>query len=144
MGISYYLIKHFGQPLTYAYATPAKCAGNSTFWGIVYCNLGTPKTVISNFVTTRQIETPILPHVPCLWCGGRTSTATKDSKIIRDAAAVALLLLLDFPRCYYPHALPNHDATSSLRNGSWCTHRRWRSRTNDNATTVLALVEWQS
>jgi len=42
MGISYYLIKHFG----------------STFQGIVYCNLGTPKTVISNFVTTRQIETP--------------------------------------------------------------------------------------
>ncbi len=33
-------------------------AGNSTFRGIVSCNLGTPKTVISNFVPTRQIETP--------------------------------------------------------------------------------------
>ena len=34
-------------------------AGNSTFRGIGFCNLGTPKTVISNFVTTRQIiETP--------------------------------------------------------------------------------------
>jgi hypothetical protein len=34
-------------------------AGNSTFWVIVFCNLGTPKTVISNFVTSRQIiETP--------------------------------------------------------------------------------------
>ena len=59
MGISYYLIKHFGLPLTYAYATLRQSvAGNSTFQGIVYCNLGTPKTVISNFVTTRQIETP--------------------------------------------------------------------------------------
>jgi hypothetical protein len=33
-------------------------AGNSTFRSIIFCNLGTPKTVISNFVTTRQIETP--------------------------------------------------------------------------------------
>jgi len=35
-------------------------AGNSTFWGIVFCNLGTPKTVISHFVTMQQIETPYL------------------------------------------------------------------------------------
>ena len=33
-------------------------AGNSTLRGIVFCYLGTPKTVISNFVPTRQIETP--------------------------------------------------------------------------------------
>ena len=59
MGISYYLIIIFGLPLTYAYATLRQSvAGNSTFRGIVYCNLGTLKTVISNFVTTRQIETP--------------------------------------------------------------------------------------
>ena len=32
--------------------------GNSTFRGIVFCNLVTPKPVISNFVTTRQFETP--------------------------------------------------------------------------------------
>ena len=51
----------FGLPLTYAYATfRQSVAGNSTFRGIVLCNLGTPKTVISNFVTTRQIETPYL------------------------------------------------------------------------------------
>jgi hypothetical protein len=51
----------FGLPLTYAYATIRQSvAGNSTFRGIVLCNLGTPKTVISNFVTTRQIETPYL------------------------------------------------------------------------------------
>jgi hypothetical protein len=48
MGISYYLIKKFGLPLTYAYAMLRQSvAGNSTFQGIVYCNLGTPKTVIS-------------------------------------------------------------------------------------------------
>ena len=59
MGISYYLIIIFGLPLTYAYATLwQSVAGNSTFRGIVYCNLGTPKTVISNFVPTRQIDTP--------------------------------------------------------------------------------------
>ena len=51
----------FGLPLTYAYATLRQSvAGNSTFRGIVFCNLGTPKTVISNFVTSRQIETPYL------------------------------------------------------------------------------------
>ena len=49
----------FGLPLTYAYATLRQSvACNSTFRGIVFCNLGTPKTVISNFVTSRQIETP--------------------------------------------------------------------------------------
>ncbi len=32
-------------------------AGNSTF-RIVFCNLGIPETVISNFVSMRQIETP--------------------------------------------------------------------------------------
>ena len=65
MGISYYLIKHFGLPLTYAYATLGQSvAGNSQFWGIVFCNLGTSKTVISKFVTTQQILLPhILPHV---------------------------------------------------------------------------------
>jgi len=46
-------------PLTYAYATLRQSvAGNSTFRGIVFCNLGTPKTIISNFITMRQIETP--------------------------------------------------------------------------------------
>ena len=51
----------FGLPLTYAYATLRQSvAGNLTFRGIVFCNLGTPKTVISNFVTSRQIETPYI------------------------------------------------------------------------------------
>jgi hypothetical protein len=51
----------FGLPLTYAYATLRQSvAGNSTFWGIFFCNLGTPKTVISKFVTSWQIETPYL------------------------------------------------------------------------------------
>ncbi len=51
----------FGLPLTYAYATLRQSVtGNSTFRGIVFCNLGTPKTVISNFVTSRQIENPYI------------------------------------------------------------------------------------
>ena len=44
---------------TYAYATLRQSvAGNSTFRGIFYCNLGTPKPEISKFVTTQQIDTP--------------------------------------------------------------------------------------
>jgi hypothetical protein len=44
---------------TYAYATLRQSvAGNSTFWGIVYCNLGTPKPGSSKFVTMWQIDTP--------------------------------------------------------------------------------------
>jgi hypothetical protein len=35
-------------------------AGNLQFRGIVFCNLGTSKIVISKFVTTRQI---LLPHI---------------------------------------------------------------------------------
>ena len=59
MGIRFYLIIVFGLPLTYAYATFRQTvAGNSTFRGIFFCNLGTPKTVISKIVTTWQIETP--------------------------------------------------------------------------------------
>jgi hypothetical protein len=52
----------FGLPLTYAYATLRQSvAGNLTSRGIVFCNyLGTPKTVISNFVTSRQIKTPYI------------------------------------------------------------------------------------
>jgi hypothetical protein len=63
MGISYYLIKHFGLPLTYAYAKlwqTSSVAGNSPFRGIVFCNLGTSKTVILNLVTTVNIVTPYL------------------------------------------------------------------------------------
>ena len=55
------VIISFGLSLTYAYATLRQSvAGNSTFRGIVFCNLGITKTVISNFVTSRQIETPYL------------------------------------------------------------------------------------
>ncbi len=43
----------FLLPLTYAYATLRQSvAGNSTFRGIVFGNLGTPKSVLFNFVTT--------------------------------------------------------------------------------------------
>ena len=35
-------------------------AGNSTFRGNVFCYLGTPKTVLSNFVTSAKIVTPYL------------------------------------------------------------------------------------
>ena len=64
MGISYYLIIIFGLPLTYAYATLwQSVAGNSTFRGIVFCNLGTSKRVLLKFVTTVNIDTPYLS--PC-------------------------------------------------------------------------------
>ena len=80
-----YLIKHFGLPLTDAYATlQQSVAGNSTFRGTVFCNLGTPKTVISNFVTTRQIETPY--SSPCKYdhpndVPGGQKTVTQTKKV---------------------------------------------------------------
>ena len=47
------------MPLTYASATLRQSvAGNSTLQCTVFCNLGTPKTVISNIATTLQISTP--------------------------------------------------------------------------------------
>ena len=55
------VIISFGLPLTYAYATLRQSvAGNSPFRGIVFCNLGTSKTVILKFVTTVNIVTPYL------------------------------------------------------------------------------------
>ena len=32
------------------------------FGVLIFCNLGTPKSVISNFVVAQQIETPYLTH----------------------------------------------------------------------------------
>ena len=56
-----YLIKHFGLPLTDAYATlQQSVAGNSPFQDIVFCNLVTSKTDISKFATAWQI---LLPHI---------------------------------------------------------------------------------
>jgi hypothetical protein len=57
MGISYYLIKHFGLPLTYAYATLRQSvAGNSL-------QLGTSKTVISNSSPWQILLPHIFPHM---------------------------------------------------------------------------------
>jgi hypothetical protein len=88
MGISYSIyLTLFGLPLTYAYATLwQSVAGNSPFWGIVFCNLGTSKTVISNFVTTRQILFPyILPHVnmttPTMFLWDKKTRAQKKVEV---------------------------------------------------------------
>jgi len=74
----------FGLPLTYAYATVwQSVAGNSTFWGIVFCNLSTPNKVISNFVTSRQIEPPyISPYgYPNNVPGGQKTVTQKKKSI---------------------------------------------------------------
>ena len=54
-----------GLQLTYAYATLRKSvACNSPFWGIIFRNLGTPKTFLSKISSPRGKLTPhILPHV---------------------------------------------------------------------------------
>ncbi len=68
------VIISFGLPLTYAYATLRQSvAGNSTFRGILFCNLGTPKTVISNFVTSRQRDPIYFP----IWLPQQCSRGTK-------------------------------------------------------------------
>jgi hypothetical protein len=58
-------------------------AGNSPFRGIVFCNLGTSKTVISKFVTTANIVTPYLsPYgYPNDVPGGQKMVADKKSLI---------------------------------------------------------------
>jgi len=73
------LIKHFGLPLTYAYITLRQSvAGNSPFRGIVFCNLGTSKTVILKFVTTVNIVTPYLS--PYIWLPQQCSRWTKKGR----------------------------------------------------------------
>ena len=53
----------FGLPLTYAYATLwQSVAGNSTFRGIVFCNLGTAKTDIKIRHQGKYCY-PIFPHM---------------------------------------------------------------------------------
>jgi len=55
------------------------------FRGIFFCNLGTPKTVISNFVPTRQIKTPY--SSPCKYDypnnvpGGQKNSRRKKSQL---------------------------------------------------------------
>ena len=71
------VIINFGLPLTYAYATLRQSlAGNSTFRGIVFCNLDTSKTVILKFVTTVNIGTPYLS--PYVWLPQQCSRWTKN------------------------------------------------------------------
>jgi hypothetical protein len=57
------VIISFGLPLTYAYATLRQSvAGNSTFRGIVFCNLGTAKTDIKIRHQVKYCD-PIFPHM---------------------------------------------------------------------------------
>ena len=54
----------FGLPLTYAYATLwQSVAGNSTFRGIVFCNLGTPKQSFQISSPRGKLRPHIFPHM---------------------------------------------------------------------------------
>jgi len=54
----------FGLPLTYAYATLRQSvAGNSTFRGIVFCNLGTPKQSFQISSPRGKLRPHIFPHM---------------------------------------------------------------------------------
>ena len=65
MGISYGIII-FGLPLTYAYATLwQSVAGNSTFRGIVFCNLGTAKTDVK---IRHQGKYSYVENITCARC----------------------------------------------------------------------------
>jgi hypothetical protein len=64
----------FGLPLTYAYATLRQSvAGNSTFRGIVFCNLGTAKTDIK----IRHQGKYCYPIYFPIWLPQRCSRGTK-------------------------------------------------------------------
>ncbi len=81
---------------------PAKCAGNSTFRGIVFCNLGTPKTVIS--ISSQRSK--LRPHMtdrsktPHLLFGGRVLMDEKSGqnflRSIFNSTHHFVLLCLDF------------------------------------------------
>ena len=58
------VIISFGLPLTYAYATLRQSvAGNSTFRGIVFCNLGTTKTDIKIRHQGKYFDHIYFPHL---------------------------------------------------------------------------------
>jgi len=54
------------------------------FGVLFFCNLNTPKTVISNFVTSRQIETPYLSlyGYPNNFPGGQKMVVEKKNSFI--------------------------------------------------------------
>ncbi len=76
----------FGLPLTYAYATLRQSvAGNLTFWGIVFCNLG-----IVPLKQSFQISSPrgklrphIFPHMvtPTMFPWDKKWWSTQKSRI---------------------------------------------------------------
>jgi hypothetical protein len=69
------VIISFGLPLTYAYATLRQSvAGNSTFRGIVFCNLGTAKTDIK----IRHQGKYCYPIYFPIWLPQRCSRWTKN------------------------------------------------------------------
>jgi hypothetical protein len=70
-------------------------AGNSPFRGIVFCNLGTSKTVISNFVTTANIATPYLSR----WLPQRCSRWTKK-RLAHKKVEVTNVLIPWYPISY--------------------------------------------
>ena len=71
------VIKHFGLPLTYAYATLRQIvAGNSTFRGIVFCNLGTAKTDIKNHYQGKYCSPIYFP----IWLPQQCSRGTKNGR----------------------------------------------------------------
>ena len=77
MGISIVIYNFWSA--TDAYATRQSVAGNSKFRGIVFCNLGSPpKTVISKFVTTRQIVAP--DSSPCIYLMTTPTMFPRDKK----------------------------------------------------------------
>ena len=58
------VIISFGLPPTYAYATLRQSvAGNSTFRGIVFCNLGTAKTDIKIRHQGKYCDPIYFPHM---------------------------------------------------------------------------------
>jgi hypothetical protein len=88
MGISYGIII-FGLPLTYAYATLwQSVAGNSTFRGIVFCNLGTAKPDIK----IRHQGKYCYPIYFPIWLPQRCSRGTKKRLADKMVAQTNVLI----------------------------------------------------
>ena len=97
-------------------------ADNSPFRGIVFCNLGTSKTVLLKFVTTVNIVTPYLsPYgYPNSVPGGQKTVEhkkkVKDTNVLIPWYPISYLMICFFGRGAYG-SLPDAEIWWCLRTG---------------------------
>ena len=87
----------FGLPLTHAYAMLRQSvADNSTFWGIVFYNLGTPKKLYQISSPHGKLRPHILPHVNMVTTNnvpaGQKNSNTKNNRAQKKDVVTSVLI----------------------------------------------------